>query len=238
MFSFYKSLIINIFNHYHKKKFDIKGFMSDVGLTLIELMVVVVVLGIIAAIAIPSISSVITNSKISATESDLATIQEALQRYDIDHGQYPKNTTQLTEQTYADGSTSGESGTLYGPYLDTTFPMKDAWGHDIWYGPLTDNSSSSTITGYYLYSEGQDALQLNADLAGDTYSNLVGSIIASGGTSDPSTSGYDVQNSKTVPFVYTSQMAQSNYNLYNFGVLYPNGGGTGYTDHSNKWVIS
>ena len=135
------------FWHHLLNRLGVESENHENGLTLIELMVVVVILGIISAVAIPSISSAITSAKVSTTESDLATVQEALQRYYIDTGTYPVTSswvTDLTTQTTANGKTVG-------PYLDTT-TLKDAWGDPIGYRTLP--TSGSTVTGYVIASVG------------------------------------------------------------------------------------
>lgn len=48
----------------------IKKKLNDKGLTLVELLAVIVILGIIAAIAVPAIGNIITNSKVSALKAD------------------------------------------------------------------------------------------------------------------------------------------------------------------------
>ncbi len=131
-------IVVQSWKHYWG---ELKHKRNEEGLTLIELMVVVVILGIISAVAIPSISSAINSAKVSTTESDLATLQQALQRYYISNNQYPSNLTQLT---------SAGTGTG-GPYVDITFPENDAWGHPVFYSPVTQNSQ---LEGYYLVSAG------------------------------------------------------------------------------------
>lgn len=119
---------------------------AEEGMTLIELMVVIVILGIIAAVAIPSISGVISTSKTNTTMSNLSTIQQALSRYEIDHGSFPATLSLLSEVT---DSTGTIASTGYGPYLNVAFPENDSWGHPIYYSPV---GTSSDYTGYYLLS--------------------------------------------------------------------------------------
>ena len=52
------------------KKFLQKRLKNEKGLTLVELLAVIVILGIIAAIAIPSIGNIIENSKVNAVKAD------------------------------------------------------------------------------------------------------------------------------------------------------------------------
>jgi len=54
------------------------------GLTLVELLAVIVILGVIAAIAVPSIGGIIANSKTSADTQSVALIKDAAERYAYD----------------------------------------------------------------------------------------------------------------------------------------------------------
>ncbi len=60
-----------------------KRLKDERGLTLVELLAVLVILGIIAAIAIPSIGGIIQNSKEDAVKADAIAILEAAKLYKI-----------------------------------------------------------------------------------------------------------------------------------------------------------
>src|SRR5580698_11276867 len=62
---------------------------KSAGFTLIEVMVVVVILGILAAIIVPKIMSRPEQARIVKVKQDLLAIQSALDLYKLDNGVYP-----------------------------------------------------------------------------------------------------------------------------------------------------
>ena len=67
------------------------------GFTLIELMIVVAIIGILAAIAIPKFASLIRKSSEGASKGNLGSVRSALSIYYGDlEGQYPSNMASLT----------------------------------------------------------------------------------------------------------------------------------------------
>ncbi|GKV68789.1 hypothetical protein NCCP2716_12870 [Sporosarcina sp. NCCP-2716] len=63
------------------KKFLQKKLKNEKGLTLVELLAVIVILGIIAAIAVPAIGNIIDNSRVKAIKADAQTILSASNLY-------------------------------------------------------------------------------------------------------------------------------------------------------------
>jgi type II secretion system protein G len=59
------------------------------GFTLIELLIVVAIIAILAAIAVPNFLEAQTRSKVSAAKADLRTIALGLESYYVDHNSYP-----------------------------------------------------------------------------------------------------------------------------------------------------
>lgn len=77
------------------KKLLQKRLNNEKGLTLVELLAVIVILGIIAAIAIPSIGNIVDNSRIKAVKADAQNVLSASNMYFTENGD--KSTVTLEE---------------------------------------------------------------------------------------------------------------------------------------------
>jgi type II secretion system protein G len=79
------------------------------GFTLVELLMVVVILGLIAAIVIPRIASTKSDAETKTCQSNQANLNASLQRYKFDNGAYP---------AAADYATLAADAAFVGPYVD------------------------------------------------------------------------------------------------------------------------
>ena len=110
---------------------------TETAFTLIELLLVVVILGILAAIAIPQFTDSSQEARASSLQSNLAVLRNAVEYYRTNHqGKYPgypsaggaptepEVVNQLTLISRADGSTAaaGTAGYPYGPYVRERIP--------------------------------------------------------------------------------------------------------------------
>ena len=101
--------------------------------TLVEILIVVMILGILAAITIPMFNSFTSDSKSATTKAVLKTAREQLQLYYVNHqDQFPSLTqmwTNMTTKTLFDGTVDASG--RFGPYLMQA--------------PVNQYTSSSTI---------------------------------------------------------------------------------------------
>jgi prepilin-type N-terminal cleavage/methylation domain-containing protein len=74
------------------------------GFTLIELMVVIVIIGILVAIALPNFIGAQDRAKVASVKANMHTFQTALETYAVDWGgQYPTNVVNAKSQATTDG---------------------------------------------------------------------------------------------------------------------------------------
>src|SRR5580698_647020 len=73
---------------------------AEQGFTLLELMIVMVVIGILAAIAIPSYTSSIRNAKEADLREDLHTMRSAIDSYTVDKQKAPQSLDDLVQAGY------------------------------------------------------------------------------------------------------------------------------------------
>jgi general secretion pathway protein G len=101
------------------------------GFTLIEIMVVVVIMGIMAALIVPKLMGRTDDARIIAAKQDIATIMQALKLYKLDNQRYP--TTEQGLQALVTKPTTGPAadGWKTGGYIDKL--PKDPWGNPYQY---------------------------------------------------------------------------------------------------------
>ena len=90
------------------------------GFTLIEVLLVVVIIGILAAVAVPKLTGRVGQSQVSAAKGSIAGISVAVDLYETDNGNLPQNLQSLI--------TKGSEPNWNGPYLKDGKVPDDPWG--------------------------------------------------------------------------------------------------------------
>ncbi len=101
--------------------------VSQRAFTLIEIMVVVVILGILAAIVAPNVIGRIDDAQIARVKQDLLGIENALKLYRLDNFTYPTSEQGL-QALVTKPSDPNIRNWKSGGYLDRRIP-KDPWGN-------------------------------------------------------------------------------------------------------------
>ena len=95
------------------------------GFTLIELMVVLVIIGVLAALIVPNVLDRLGQSRVTAARTDVASLMGQLKLYKLDNGQFP--TSEQGLQALASKPATGPIPPNWKPYVDKL--PADPWGH-------------------------------------------------------------------------------------------------------------
>ena len=130
------------------------------GFTLVEILIVVIILGILAAIVVPQFTSAAADTRRAALADTARAVRQAFTLYEVQHGGLPPDIlddgwSQLTTATDATGNPAGTApgSPSYGPYLqaapfnpftnssdlDTNVAGGAAWGFDSTTNQVTAN---------------------------------------------------------------------------------------------------
>ncbi|BAN35145.1 general secretion pathway protein G [Sulfuricella denitrificans skB26] len=101
------------------------------GFTLIEIMIVVVILGILAALIVPKVMGRPDEARVIAAKQDIAALGQALKLYRLDNIRYPATDQGLQALVVKPTGAPIPPNWKSGGYLDRL--PKDPWGHDYQY---------------------------------------------------------------------------------------------------------
>lgn len=126
------------------------------GFTLIEIMVVVVILGILAAAVVPKIMSRPEQARIEKTKHDIGALESALNIYKLDNYQYPSTDQGLESLVTKPSGAPQPRNYKKGGYIKKL--NKDPWGQEYLY------LFPGTHTDLDLYSLGPDGQPSDDDI--------------------------------------------------------------------------
>lgn len=114
----------------------------EAGFTLVELLVVLVILSLLAALVGPRVIGYMSQSKVKAARIQIAGFQTALDLFRLDVGRYPLQSEGLAALAAPPPGAAGWAG----PYLDKAVAT-DPWGTPYAYGSA-DNGLSFALRSY------------------------------------------------------------------------------------------
>jgi len=130
-----------------RTKIQIGARRRQRAFTLIELLLVLVILGILAAIVVPKFAGRTEQARATAAVSQISTFGTALDAFEVDMGYYPKGKNGLADLVHPPRDTQN----WHGPYMKSEIPL-DPWGHPYLY----ECPGKHNPTSYDLLSMGPD----------------------------------------------------------------------------------
>ena len=131
-------------------------FRNARGFTLIEIMLVVIIIGALAAIIVPNFGGRSEQAKIVVAKADISNIATALKLYELDNGVFP-STAQGLLALRERAASSPVPKNWNGPYLEKD--TVDPWGN-----PYLYVSPGTRRSDYDLSSKGKDVNSADDDI--------------------------------------------------------------------------
>ncbi len=177
--------------------------LTNKGFTLVELLIVVIILAILAAIVVPQFASSTDDAKVAALDSTLANMRAAIDLYYQQHGEYPGKNTAVPSSGCSSGTagvgTANQAAAFTEQLSMFTDPdgaacsIKDLtfkFGPYLKKGTLPDNPIT-TSNALEIATTGDLAMSGTGAGLGWKYDNTVGKFIANDTNTDPSGIKYD-----------------------------------------------
>ena len=143
-----------------KKSYNMAAVARQQGFTLIEVMAVIVILGVLAALVVPSVMGKVDTSKIKTTKISMQAIAGELDQFKMDNNRYPTTQEGLDALIHQPASAKNWP---QGGYLKEG-SVKDGWDNEFQYV-----SPGSTGRPFDLYSFGADGKEGGEENNTDLY---------------------------------------------------------------------
>lgn len=150
---------------------------KQTGFTIVELLIVIVVIGILAAITIVAYNGIQQRAKEAERQSDITAVAKALELYYVDNGRYPSYGSQFSVRSWATSNLKLSEGSLLAPddtpaatatSFDNGGPSTGSNTNRYWYWNYSGSRTAKTACGtngcqlyeLYYYSDAKNAWQV------------------------------------------------------------------------------
>ncbi|MFA6186425.1 MAG: type II secretion system major pseudopilin GspG [Phycisphaerae bacterium] len=118
---------------------------QKMGFTLIEIMAVIIIIGLLAAIGAVNFLGQTDKAKVITTRANLKMLHNAVAQFKMDTGRYPTEEEGLKALIEAPTDVQGYQP---GGYIDSTDLPKDAWGYEFIYVAYPESGKPYAIVSY------------------------------------------------------------------------------------------
>jgi general secretion pathway protein G len=125
------------------------------GVTLVELLIVVAMIGLIMMIAIPNILNAIQRARQRRTMADMRATASAIESYAIDYKRYPAAASAVSWTISATCTVGAGLGSYIAPTYIASVPLVDGWNSWLVYG------TNVTRGHYFIQSGGRNGVMNN-----------------------------------------------------------------------------
>jgi general secretion pathway protein G len=132
------------------------------GFTMVELMAILVIIGLLAAVVATNVIGKIDKARVTSTKASLRTLHAAVTQYKLDTGEFPTEEEGLMALIEP---SSDVVGFEEGGYLETTEVPKDGWGNEFCYQLYPESGKP-----FVIISWGADGEEEGEDYDADLYS--------------------------------------------------------------------
>jgi general secretion pathway protein G len=132
------------------------------GFTMVELMAILVIIGLLAAVVATNVVSKIEKAKVTTTKTNLKILHAAVNQFMMDTGRFPTEEEGLDALVEEPADVENYEA---GGYLETTEIPKDGWGREFYYEQYPEGGKP-----FVIFSFGADGQESGEDYDKDLLS--------------------------------------------------------------------